>query len=69
MAESEFSWLKIASFVGACLLVVVAFVAISSGIEMLTSGNGIYGVFAVLGGSISIALAAAVYKNYQNKRR
>lgn len=67
MAESDFSWLKIASFVGALILVVLAIVSISSGINMITTGNTFYGVSSVFGGIVCIIGAILVYKNYQKK--
>lgn len=67
MAESDFSWLKIASFVGALILVVLAIVSISSGINMITTGNTFYGVSSVFGGIVCIIGAVLVYKNYQKK--
>lgn len=67
MAESDFSWLKIASFVGVLILVVLAIVSISSGINMITTGNTFYGVSSVFGGIVCIIGAILVYKNYQKK--
>lgn len=67
MAESDFSWLKIASFVGALILVILAIVSISSGINMITTGNTFYGVSTVFGGIVCIIGAVLVYKNYQKK--
>lgn len=67
MAESEFSWLKIASFIGACALIVLAFVSISSGINMITANNVFFGATSVIGGIVCIAGAVIVYKYYQNK--
>lgn len=67
MAESDFSWLKIASFVGALILVVLAIVSISSGINIITTGNTFYGVSSVFGGIVCIIGVILVYKNYQKK--
>lgn len=67
MAESDFSWLKITSFVGALILVVLAIVSISSGINIITTGNTFYGVSSVFGGIVCIIGAILVYKNYQKK--
>ena len=69
MAESEFSWFKIASFFGACLLMVIAFVALASGISLITDGDCLHGVACVSGGLICIAVSVMVYRNYQNKTR
>lgn len=64
-AESEFSWLKLASFIGALLLVVMAFVDFSIGISLIEEGTMFNGVAVVMGGVVSIATAVIVYKHYQ----
>lgn len=69
MAESEFSWFKIVSFIGTLLLVVVAFIAFAAGIGLITAGDGVHGVATILGGVISVALAVIIYRNYQQKSR
>ena len=69
MAVSEFSWLKIASFIGALLLVIVCIITLASGISIISAGN----IFRGIGCSISAVLngygAVQVYKNYQKKSR
>ena len=67
MAESDFSWLKIVSFLGALILIVLAIVSISSGINMITTGNSFYGISSLFGGIVCIIGAVLVYKNYQKK--
>lgn len=67
MAESEFSWLKIASFIGACILIVLAFVGIAFGISMITADNVFYGIASIIGGIACGAIAVWVYRNYQEK--
>lgn len=67
MAESDFSWLKIASFIGALVLAVLAFVAIASGINFIISGNALYGVCSVIAGALCGFGAYLVYQHYQNK--
>lgn len=67
MAESDFSWLKIASFFGALVLAVLAFVAIASGINLIISGNAFYGVCSVITGALCGVGVYLVYQNYQNK--
>ena len=67
MAESEFSWLKIASFFGAVLLVLVAIVTVASGIQLIVDDKATNGVFTIISGVISGYCAYLVYKNYQKK--
>lgn len=69
MAESEFSWLKIASFFGALSLVVLSFIVIAAGINMSVSGNSFYGVSSILGGLVCGINAVLIYLNYQKKSR
>jgi len=69
MAESAFSWLKVASFVGACVLIVLAIVVIASGCNLISSGSTFYGVASILGGVVCLADAVMVYRNYQIKRK
>lgn len=65
MAESDFSLVKLISFLGALALIIVAFVAIGSGIMMWTEGNAFRGISCILGGMVCVAGAVAVYLNYQ----
>ena len=65
MAESDFSLVKLISFIGALVLIIVAFVAIGSGIMMWTEGNAFRGIACILGGMVCVAGAVAVYLNYQ----
>jgi hypothetical protein len=65
MAESDFSLVKLISFLGALSLIIVAFVAIGSGIMMWTEGNAFRGIACILGGMVCVAGAVAVYLNYQ----
>lgn len=67
MAESEFSWLKLASFLGAVVLVVLAFVLIGGGIGWIIGGNSFYGVASILGGLLSGIVALSLYHYYQRK--
>lgn len=67
MAESEFSWLKFASFFGAMLLVVVCFILLGFGISTTGSGSAFYGITCIVAAVISGAAAVFVYKNYQKK--
>ena len=69
MAESEFSWLKLASFLGAAVLVVLAFILIGSGISQVVDHNTTYGVASILGGLISAVVAYVIYQNYQRKTK
>jgi hypothetical protein len=65
MAESDFSLVKLISFLGSLVLIIVAFVAIGSGIMMWTEGNAFRGIACILGGMVCVAGAVAVYLNYQ----
>lgn len=67
MAESEFSWLKMASFFGAAVLLVVCFVAIATGITFFTENNAFKGVVSIIAGVICGAGSILVYKYYQKK--
>lgn len=67
MAESNFSWSKIASFIGACVLLVLALACFASGISMITAGNSFYGVVSILGGVACFGWSVSIYRNYQKK--
>ena len=66
MAESEFSWLKLASFLGVCFLIVLAFVVVAQGINTFAS-SVFYGTADILCGIVCIISLVVVYKNYQKK--
>ena len=65
MANSDFSWRKVFSFVGAGLLVLVAFVTLAVGGNLLNMGQPFYGVMSLAAGVICFALAVVIYRNYQ----
>ena len=67
MAEANFSWLKTASFIGALVLLVLAFVMIAGGAYLIDDGHALHGVATIVGGVLSVAGAVLVYKNYQRK--
>ena len=69
MAESTFSWFKLASFVIACLLVLTAFIAVASGISLICDNKAVNGVFTIISGFVCAYNSYLVYKNYQNKRK
>ena len=69
MAESDFNWFKVASFVGALALVVVCFVVLATGFNLISDGQGFLGAMCVIGGLFSGVGAVMVYKNYQKKSR
>ena len=69
MAESNFTWLKVASFIGALVLFVLAFVVVASGCNLISAGSAFYGVASILSGAVCLADAVWVYKNYQKKSR
>lgn len=64
MAHSDFSWRKIFSFIGAAVLVFVAFVTISTGANLVYEGAAFNGIVTCFGGASSIALAVVLYLNY-----
>ena len=66
MAESDFSWFKTASFVGALVLVILAFAMIAGGIYLM-GGHSFNGVACIVGGVLAGGGAVWVYKNYQKK--
>lgn len=65
MAHAEFSWRKVFSFFGAGLLVLVAFVTLAVGGNLLNMGQPFYGAMSLAAGVISFALAVVIYRNYQ----
>ena len=67
MAESDFSWLKIASFIGALVLIVLTFITASNGISLMVNGSVFQGVVNILGGAVCLVGFILVYKNYQKK--
>ena len=67
MAESDFSWLKLASFFGAGLLWVLAVLVIAAGIRLIAVDSFLYGVATIIGGIVCIYASVLVYKNYQKK--
>lgn len=67
MAESDFSWLKIASFIGALVLIVLTFITVSNGISLMVNGSVFQGVVNILGGAVCLVGFILVYKNYQKK--
>ena len=69
MAESQFSWFKVASFVGALVLVVICFVAIAAGFKLISGEEDFYGIICVIAGLLSGCGAVMVYNNYQKKSR
>ena len=68
MAEATFSWFKLASFVGALVLAVLAFLLIGGGIYQIIGGQITYGVAGIAGGILSGIAAIGVYNNYQKQR-
>lgn len=69
MAESQFSWFKVASFVGATLLAVICFVAVAAGFKLISGEEDFYGIICVIAGLLSGCGAVMVYNNYQKKSR
>ena len=69
MAESDFSWFKIASFFAVAILVLLAFVLVGGGIYAIVCGQTVYGVAGIVGGCLSVIVAWWVYRSYQNKTK
>lgn len=67
MAESNFSWLKVASFVGALLLLIIVIATIAGGVYLIGDGNTFRGIACILSGLLSGADAVVVYLNYQHR--
>lgn len=67
MAESDFSWFKLASFFGVAILMFSCFVVIAGGITLITKGEAFNGAFTIAAGVILGAAAVWVYRNYQKK--
>jgi uncharacterized membrane-anchored protein len=67
MAESEFSWLKIVSFFGAAILIVVCFVMLGFGISAICADDAFHGIISVFAALVCGAGAVIVYKYYQKK--
>ena len=67
MAVSEFSWFKVASFVGAVVLVVLAVIVIALGIGLIKDAHGFYGASSIASGVVCAVNAVMVYNNYQKK--
>lgn len=65
MAEAQFSWFKLASFIGALVLAVLTFLLIGGGIYQIIGGQIVYGVACIAGGILSGIAAIDVYNNYQ----
>ena len=65
MAESEFSWKKLASFIGALVFVVLGIVTVANGIYLMTIGGGFEGAVNVICGIVCLACAVFLYKRYQ----
>ena len=69
MAECNFSWFKVASFVGAVVLAVICIVVIAAGINLISNEQDFPGLMCVIAGLISGGCAVMVYKNYQKKSK
>ena len=67
MAESEFSWLKMASFFGVALLIVVCFIMLGFGINAICGDDAFHGIISVFASIVCGAGAVIVYKYYQKK--
>lgn len=67
MAESDFSWFKLASFFGVAILMFACFVVIAGGVTLITKGEPFNGVFTIIAGLLLGAGAVWVYRNYQKK--
>lgn len=67
MAEAKFSWLKVASFVGALVFAIVCLVMLGLGFNMVKAGYSFQGCMFVISGVLCGVSAYQVYMNYQKK--
>lgn len=67
MAEADFSWLKIASFFGVALLIVVCFIMLGFGINAICGDDAFHGIISIFAALVCGAGAVIVYKYYQRK--
>lgn len=67
MAESNFSWLKMTSFFGVALLIVVCFIMLGFGINAICGDDAFHGIISVFAALVCGADAVIVYKYYQKK--
>ena len=67
MAESDFSWLKMASFFGVALLTLVCFIMLGFGINAICADDAFHGVISIFAALVCGAGAVIVYKYYQKK--
>ena len=67
MAESDFSWLKIASFFGVALLTLACFIMLGFGINAICADDAFHGIISVFAALVCGAGAVIVYKYYQKK--
>ena len=64
MAVSDFSWLKLASFIGALLLAVLFIASVAFGIQSLHDGEAAHGTVFLADALLSAAGAWQVYHHY-----
>lgn len=69
MAESDFSWKKLAIFFGVGLLVFLCFVALAGGIYLIRDGHAFNGVLTIVAGILCGTAAVLLYRYYQKKSR
>ena len=67
MAESNFSWLKMASFFGVALLIVVCFIMLGFGINAICGDDAFHGIISIFAALVCGAGAVIIYKYYQKK--
>jgi hypothetical protein len=69
MAESDFSWKKLAIFFGVGLLAFLCCVVIAGGIYLIRDGRAFNGVFVIVSGILCGTAAVLLYRNYQKNSR
>jgi len=67
MTESDFTWLKIASFFGAAILLFICFVTVASGFLLINTEHEFNGVITIASGVVCGIAAVLTYLNYQKK--
>lgn len=65
MANSDFSWKKMAMFYGTSILVFLTFGMIAGGIYLIQGGNTFNGIMTLLGAIVSGGCAVLLYLNQQ----
>lgn len=69
MAESDFSLFKVASFIGALVLVLTTIMVFAGGIYLIKDGHSVNGIACFIGSVVCAVCAVRVYRNYQKQNQ